>query len=132
MSNIFSGSATEEEIKLFIGGRPIISMLAGDKSDSKMDNVYPFGYNINHPETGKKLYAVKGYCAPEQRLRTKELLCYYAEYMDEDGNLYYYLDSRFFCKAEFRGTKSIWEQQCEDNQELKRKMEASTKNVREV
>ena len=122
MSNIFSGSATEEEIKSFIGGRPLVSIYAKDKDNPNVDGDYPFWSNIKHPETGKTLRAVKGYCEPTKTSYLGERLCYYAEYRDEEGKPYYYLDSRYFCKSEFRGTQSIFEQQLEDKQELKLKL----------
>ena len=125
MSNIFSGSATEEEIKSFIGGRPLVSIYAKDKDNPNVDGDYPFWSNIKHPETGKTLRAVKGYCEPTKTSYLGERLCYYAEYRDEAGGSYYYLDSRYFCKPEFRGTQSITEQQYEDRQELKHKMESA-------
>lgn len=130
MSNIFSGSATEEEIKLFIGGRPLVSIYVKNKDNTDGEDDYPFCSSIRHPETGKALRAVKGYCEPANTSYSDVRLCYYAEYRDEIGNSYYYLDSRYFCKPELSGTQSISEQQYGDNQELKRKMEASTKNVR--
>lgn len=121
MSNIFSGSATEEEIKSFIGGRPLVSIYAKDKDNPNVDGDYPFWSSIRHPETGKLLRAVKGYCEPTKTSYLGDRLCYYAEYKDEVGNPYYYLDSRYFCKSEFRGSQSIAEQQFEDKQELKQK-----------
>ncbi len=123
MSNIFRGSATEDEIKAFIGGRSLVSIYAKNKDTPNLDGDYPFWSDIRHPETGRTLHAVKGYCEPVGSAGNR--LCYYAEYSDENGVPYYYVDSRFFYQRSMRGTQSIAEQQEEDRQELRQKISTS-------
>ncbi len=117
MSHIFSGSASENEVRNFIGGRETVIAYAKEQ-DSAKTNYYEFWSDIVHPETGERLTATKGYCNPNDMNQ-----CYYAEYIGEDGRNYYYLDSRYFHGTP-RGTKSISEQQNEDRQEWKSKCES--------
>lgn len=117
MSNIINGSASESEISNFIGGKPVAAAYAKNQ-DNPHAYYYEFWSNIRHPETGEKLQAVKGYCNPNNFYE-----CYYAEYRDDAGNSYHYLDSRYYHDPDFRGTKSIRQQQSEDAAELERKLD---------
>lgn len=116
MSHIIYGKASENEISNFIGEKPVVSAYA--KNQGKPDAYYyEYWSNIRHPETGETLQAVKGYCNPDNLYQ-----CYYAEYRDNAGNYYHYLDSRYYHDTELRGTKSISQQQLEDAAELERKL----------
>lgn len=118
MSNIINGSASEREISNFIGGKPVATAYAKNQ-DNPNAYYYEFWSNIRHPETGEKLQAVKGYCNPNNFYE-----CYYAEYRDDVGNSYHYLDSRYYHDSDFRGTKSIRQQQSEDAAELEKNLDS--------
>lgn len=118
MSNIINGSASESEISSFIGGKPIAAAYAKNQ-DNPNAYYYEFWSNIRHPDTGETLKAVKGYCNPNNFNE-----CYYAEYRDDAGNPYHYLDSRYYHDPELRGNKSIRQQQSEDAAELERKLDS--------
>lgn len=113
--NIFRGSASVEEIRDFIGGRPIIVAYAKDQGGA-LGTYYDFGHSIIHSETGKKLYPVKGYCDPKNTYT-----CYYAEFRDDVGRSYHYLDSRYYKDPAFKGTSSIADQIREDEAEWRRR-----------
>ena len=113
--NIFRGSASVEEVSKFIGGRPIIVAYAKDQ-DGALGTYYDFGNSIVHPETGKKLYPVKGYCDPKNTYT-----CYYAEFRDDTGRSYHYLDARYYYDPNFKGTSSIADQIREDEAEWRRR-----------
>ncbi len=108
--NIQRGFASPEEVKRLIGNRPITVVHAKYVDDPKRDGDYPFWEDIRHPDTGKILHAVKGYCEPSGRDRT----CYYAEYSDGKGNSYYYFDSRYYYSNSGIEGQSIAEQLKED------------------
>lgn len=116
MSHIIDGYASESEISSFIGGKPVVAAYAKNK-DNPNEYYYEYWSSIRHPETGEKLQAVKGYCNPNDFNQ-----CYYAEYRDDAGNSYHYLDSRYYHDPELRGNKSISQQQSEDAAELERKL----------
>lgn len=118
MSHIIDGRASESEISSFIGGKPVVAAYAKNK-DNPNEYYYEYWSSIRHPETGEKLQAVKGYCNPNDFNQ-----CYYAEYRDDSGNSYHYLDSRYYHDAELRGNKSISQQQSEDAAELERKLDS--------
>ena len=118
MSKIINGSASESEISSFIGGKPVAIAYAKNQ-DNPHAYYYEFWSNIRHPETGETLQAVKGYCNPNNFYE-----CYYAEYRDDAGNFYHYLDSRYYHDPDFCGTKSIRQQQSEDAAELERKLDS--------
>lgn len=121
MSYIYSGSSSVEDVENFLGGKKITVAYAKDQ-DNPNANYYEFWADIKHPETGEKLRATKGYCNPDNMYQ-----CYYAEYQGEDGRYYHYIDSRYYHDAQWRGTKSINQQQYEDKQELRVK-EASQRH----
>lgn len=118
MSHIIDGRASESEISNFIGGKPVVAAYAKNK-DNPNEYYYEYWSSIRHPETGEKLQAVKGYCNPNDFNQ-----CYYAEYRDDAGNAYHYLDSRYYHVPELRGNKSISQQQSEDAAELERKLDS--------
>ena len=110
MSHIIDGRASESEIS---------SAAYAKNKDNPNEYYYEYWSSIRHPETGEKLQAVKGYCNPNDFNQ-----CYYAEYRDDSGNSYHYLDSRYYHDAELRGNKSISQQQSEDAAELERKLDS--------
>lgn len=89
MSNIFNGYATIEEIEA-LSGEKLTEVYAKYKNDMNRDGDYDFWESINHPETGERLSAVKGYCEASGSAMNRG--CYYAEYRDSKGSSYYYMD----------------------------------------
>lgn len=120
MSNIFSGRASEDEVRMFVGGRPMVTVYAKNKDNPNEDGDYPFWGDIKHPDTGHILRAVKGYCAPSS-YGLEERPCYYAEYRDEQGASYYYMDSRHYFQPELKGELSIAQQISQDQDAAKLK-----------
>ena len=113
--NIFSGKASADEVKNFIGERPVITAYAKDQNGPS-GIYYEFSEQIRHPVSGKALYPVKGYCDPNNTNT-----CYYAEFRDAEGNAYHYLDSRYYPDPQFKGTQSIRAQIHEDEAEYSRR-----------
>ncbi len=115
MSHIYRGSASIEEVKNFTGGKDIVVAYAKNQ-DNPREIGYDYWYDIKHPDTGETLKAVKGYCNPNNTNQ-----CYYAEYRDEQGRSWHYLDARSYPDPELRGDKSIQQQISEDASEYKKK-----------
>lgn len=119
MSNISRGSLSMDELKEYISA-PLTTIYAKYKDNMKVDGDYEFWENIIHPETGESLRAVKGYC--DQYGSALNRKCHYAEYQDDKGNSYYYLDTKStrIGLPEYR--KDIRTQINEDRQEYEDKV----------
>lgn len=111
MSNIYKGSLEERDVSYLLGGKDIVVAYAKNQ-DNPGEIYYEHWININHPDTGERLCATKGYCNPKNTYE-----CYYAEYRGENDT-YHYVDLRYSENPSFKGTKSISEQQYEDRQLL--------------
>lgn len=116
MSHINRGSGSIDEVRVFAGMKRLEVAYAKNQ-DNPNEYGYDFWDNIRHPETGEELRATKGYCDANDMTK-----CYYAEYQGKNGEKYYYLDSREYRDPTMRGTKSIFQQQAEDREELKNKI----------
>ena len=92
-------------------GLDVVSVNSSDFNNG-LGPDYPYWYDINHPITGEHLYAVRGYMGDGTG---GNYGCYYAEYVDKNGNYYNYVH-QFHERSVHIEEKNIGKQQFEDKQ----------------